>query len=73
MTYDREAHRTATIRALRNRGWFIAAMGVVSLVLYWLDIANTRDYGLIVLIGTVFCVLASARMFQLAHRVKHME
>ena len=69
MTYDREAHKAAIIRALQNRGLFIGTMGVIGFLFYWLDIAGSRKHWLIMMLGTIFCIFASLRMFWLAYRV----
>lgn len=71
MNTDREHERSLVVRLLRFLGCFIALMGLIGLVFYYFDVADTRDYPLIVLVGTIFCVIGSLCMFYLANDVKN--
>lgn len=71
MSYDREEHRKDTIRKLRFLGYFIALMGVVGLAFYYFDVAHARKSPAVIVVGTIFCIIASWRMFYLASVVRH--
>jgi hypothetical protein len=71
MNPDRERQRASVVRFLLFQGCLIAFLGLVGLVAYYLDIAGTRAYPLLVLAGTLFCIVASLRMFYLANDVKN--
>ncbi len=73
LSYDREKHREATVRALTSRGVFIAAMGIVGILMYHFDIANAWEHRALVVVGTVFCIFGSFWMFRLAYLARHMD
>jgi hypothetical protein len=71
MDPERERQRLFTVRFLRLCGWSIALMGIIGLVMFYFDIAESRKHPVIVTLGTAFCIFGSLWMFGLAAVAKN--